>query len=109
MQAYLYLGSGVDDVVASLGLRAWPPSGCASRWSWPGGHGAHQHFWTNPAAVKRCYDTGGLSVWQGAVNLARDMVRNHGMPSMVDRRPFKLGENLAISPGAVIHRSEVFD
>jgi polyhydroxyalkanoate synthase len=67
------------------------------------------YFWTNPAAVKRCYDTGGLSVWKGAVNLVRDMVSNHGMPSMVDRRPFKLGQTLAISPGAVIHRSEVFE
>jgi polyhydroxyalkanoate synthase len=67
------------------------------------------YFWTSPAAVKRCYDTGGLSVLKGARNLARDMVRNHGLPSLVDRRPFKLGDNLAISPGAVIHRSEVFE
>ena len=110
MQAYLYLGSGVDDVVDSLGLdgvaaerirfalilvrEALAPT---------------NFFWTNPAAVKRCYDTGGLSVWRGVVNLARDMVGNHGMPSVVDRRPFTLGENLAISPGAVIHRSEVFE
>ena len=110
MQAYLYLGSEVDDVVDSLGLDGM----AAERIRFAliqvrEALAPTNSFWTNPAAVKRYYDTGGLSVWRGAVNLARDMVSNHGMPSMVDRRSFKLGENLAISPGAVIHRSEVFE
>jgi polyhydroxyalkanoate synthase len=110
MQAYLYWGSGVDDVVASLGLEGM----AAERVRFAliqvrEAMAPTNYFWTNPAAVKRCYDTGGLSVWKGAVNLVGDMVRNHGLPSMVDRRPFRLGENLAISPGAVIHRSEAFE
>ena len=37
------------------------------------------------------------------------MRHNHGMPSLVDRRPFKVGENIAATPGAVIHRTEVFE
>jgi polyhydroxyalkanoate synthase len=110
MQAYLYFGAGVDDVVDSLGL----DGRAAERMRFAlilarEAMAPTNFFWSNPAAVKRCYDTGGRSVWRGAVNLTRDMLRNHGMPSMVDRRPFKLGENLAISPGAVIHRSEVFE
>ncbi len=110
MQAYLYWGSGVDDVVASLGLEGM----AAERLRFAliqvrEAMAPTNYFWTNPAAVKRCYDTGGLSVLKGAVNMARDMAGNHGMPSMVDRRSFRLGENLAISPGAVIHRSEVFE
>ena len=110
MQAYLYLGSSVDDVVDSLGLE-----GVAAgrlRFALELAREAMaptNNFWTNPAAVKHYYETGGLSVWRGAVNMTSDMLRNHGMPSMVDRRPFRLGENLAISPGAVIHRSEVFE
>ena len=28
---------------------------------------------------------------------------------MVDRKPFKIGENLAATPGAVIYRTEVFE
>jgi polyhydroxyalkanoate synthase len=109
-QTYLYLGSRVDDVVASLGLE-----GIAAERARFGLTLAREamaptnFFWTNPAAVKRCYDTGGRSVWRGTVNLARDMVGNHGLPSMVDRRPFELGGNIAASPGAVIHRSEVFE
>jgi polyhydroxyalkanoate synthase subunit PhaC len=110
MQAYLYFGAEVDDAVDSLGL-----DGVAAermRFALELAREAMaptNFFWTNPAAVKRCYDTGGLSVWRGAVNMYRDMVHNHGMPSMVDRRPFTLGETIAVSPGAVIHRSEVFE
>ena len=108
MQAYLYLGSSVDDVTDSLGLDGM----AAERVRFAlmlvrEAVAPTNFFWTNPAAVKRCYDTGGLSVWHGAVNLTRDVLRNHGMPSMVNRRPFKLGQTIAISPGAVIHRSEV--
>jgi polyhydroxyalkanoate synthase subunit PhaC len=110
MQAYLYFGGEVDDVVDSLGLDGMTAE--RIRFALVLAREAMaptNFFWTNPAAVKRAYDTGGLSVWRGAVNLTRDMLRNHGMPSMVDRRPFKLGENIGISPGAVIHRSEVFE
>ena len=110
MQAYLYLGASVDDVVDSLGVDGM----AAERVRFAlmlvrEAMAPTNNFWTNPTAVKRCYDTGGRSVWHGAVNLTHDTLRNHGMPSMVNRRPFKLGENIAVSPGAVIHRSEVFE
>ncbi len=110
MQAYLYLGSSVDDVVDSLGLEGLAAE--RLRFALMLAREAlapTNNFFTNPAALKRCYDTGGLSVWHGVANLTRDVRRNHGMPSMVDRKPFQLGENIAVSPGAVIHRSEVFE
>jgi len=66
-------------------------------------------FAANPAAVKRCYDTGGGSVRRGLANWAGDLRHNHGMPSMVDRRPFTIGENLAATPGSVVYRNEVFE
>ena len=31
------------------------------------------------------------------------------MPSMVDTRPFEVGGNLAVTPGQVVHRSDVFE
>jgi polyhydroxyalkanoate synthase len=31
------------------------------------------------------------------------------MPSTVDRRPFSVGGNLAVTPGRVVHRAEVFE
>ena len=110
MQAYLYLGASVDDVVDSLGVDGM----AAERVRFAlmlvrEAVAPTNNFWTNPTAVKRFYDTGGRSVWRGAVNLTHDTLRNHGMPTMVNRRPFRLGENIGVSPGAVIHRSEVFE
>jgi polyhydroxyalkanoate synthase len=66
-------------------------------------------FLTNPAAMKHAFDTSGLSLLRGARNLFGDLRHNGGMPSMVDGRPFEIGRNLAVSPGAVVHREEVFE
>jgi polyhydroxyalkanoate synthase len=63
----------------------------------------------NPAALKRAFDTGGASLLRGWRNAAHDLLRNGGMPTRVDRRPFTVGENLAATPGAVIHREEMFE
>jgi polyhydroxyalkanoate synthase len=66
-------------------------------------------FWGNPAAMKTFIDTGGVSAMRGVANWLDDLARNGGLPNQVDRRPFKLGENLAATPGAVVHRSEMFE
>src|SRR5215510_8996911 len=65
-------------------------------------------FWTNPAALKRAFETGGVSVLRGTRNMARDLSRG-GMPQMVNREPFPVGEKLACTPGAVVYRDEIFE
>ena len=64
---------------------------------------------TNPAAMRKFVDTGGRSVWHGLKNYVDDLARNGGMPSMVDQSAFKVGENLATTPGAVIFRNELLE
>ena len=64
---------------------------------------------TNPAAMRKFVDTGGSSVWHGLKNYFDDLTRNGGMPSMVDQSAFKVGENLATTPGAVIFRNELLE
>jgi polyhydroxyalkanoate synthase len=61
----------------------------------------------NPAAIKRGFDTAGWSLLRGVRNLLRDAVHNGGMPSQVDTRPFVVGQTVAVTPGAVVHRDEV--
>jgi polyhydroxyalkanoate synthase len=63
----------------------------------------------NPAALKRAFDTGGRSVVRGLGHMLHDLVHNGGMPTQVDRSAFTVGENLGISPGAVVHRDEVIE
>jgi polyhydroxyalkanoate synthase len=65
-------------------------------------------FLTNPAALKRAFETGGLSVLRGGRNMVRDLTRG-GMPQMVNREPFPVGEKLACTPGAVVYRDEIFE
>ncbi|PDT74640.1 alpha/beta fold hydrolase [Bradyrhizobium sp. C9] len=64
---------------------------------------------TNPAAVRKFIDTGGQSLWSGLKNYIGDLTQNRGMPSMVDMSAFKVGENLATTPGAVIFRNELLE
>jgi polyhydroxyalkanoate synthase subunit PhaC len=64
---------------------------------------------TNPAAVRKFVDTGGSSVWRGLENYFDDLASNGGMPAMVDQSAFKVGENLATTPGAVIFRNELLE
>ena len=45
----------------------------------------------------------------GFATWSDDLRHNGGMPATVDRRPFTVGGNLAVTPGQVVHRSEVFE
>jgi len=66
-------------------------------------------IFTNPAAVRRFLDTGGQSLWRGLKNYLDDLTKNRGMPSMVDTSAFKVGDNLATTPGAVVFRNELLE
>lgn len=63
----------------------------------------------NPAAMKRMFETGGKSLIKGMQNAYDDLRNNGGMPSQVDGRPFKVGENLANSKGAVVYKDEMLE
>lgn len=64
---------------------------------------------TNPVALREAIDTRGASVVRGLRNFLQDVSENKGMPSMVDSTPYRVGENLACTPGKVIYREEIFE
>jgi polyhydroxyalkanoate synthase subunit PhaC len=64
---------------------------------------------TNPAALKRAFDTGGSSVVAGARNFIADLISNGGMPRQVDASGFELGRNLAATPGKVVFASDLME
>ncbi len=63
----------------------------------------------NPSALAKAWQTRGQSLVAGLRHFRHDLRHNGGMPSMVDTRPFKVGGNIAVTPGEVIHRSELFE
>ncbi|WP_422599733.1 alpha/beta fold hydrolase [Pseudomonas sp.] len=64
---------------------------------------------TNPAALRKLVDTGGMNLIRGARQFSSDLLHNRGMPSQVDSTPFKLGENIATAEGEVVLRNEMFE
>ncbi len=63
---------------------------------------------TNPEALRKAVETGGLSLVRGAQNMLHDMAHG-GMPAMVDRKQFVVGKDIACTPGAVVYRDEMFE
>ncbi len=63
----------------------------------------------NPTAMKKMAETKGGSLVKGLQNAYNDLKKNGGMPSQVDGRAFKVGENLATSPGAVVFQNEILE
>jgi len=63
----------------------------------------------NPQALKTAWDTRGQSLMKGLRNLYGDIRHNGGLPSQVDKRPFKVGENLATTEGSVVLRTEMME
>ncbi len=63
----------------------------------------------NPAALKKCVDSGGWSLWHGFKNFAGDLMQNGGLPAQVDTSKFAVGKNLATTPGAVVYRSPIME
>lgn len=66
-------------------------------------------FMANPSAMKAFFDTGGQSAVKGLKNLISDITQNNGLPSSVDTSKFKVGENLAVTPGNVVFRNDVLE
>ncbi len=109
-QAYLAAGKAVDGLVndAELGwsderrlrfaaenvLDALAPSNFAL---------------TNPTVLKATIDTGGQNFLKGGRQFVRDMSSPPRVPAMVDSSAFTVGEDLALSPGAVVLRTPVFE
>ncbi len=63
----------------------------------------------NPGALAKAWQTRGQSLVAGLRHLRHDLRHNGGMPSMVDTRPFTVGGNLAVTPGQVVHRGDLFE
>jgi poly[(R)-3-hydroxyalkanoate] polymerase subunit PhaC len=63
----------------------------------------------NPAAVKAAIDSGGQSTLAGLRNFATDMAVAPRVPTMVEPDAFEVGVDLAVTPGAVVLRTPVFE
>ena len=64
------------------------------------------YAWSNPGVIKETVDQGGLNLVRGARRFAEDFPH---LPDTVDTARFSVGENLAVTKGSVVLRTEVFE
>ena len=66
---------------------------------------------TNPEVLRRTADTGGENLLKGLSNLLADLERGKGQLRirMTDETKFKVGENIAVTPGKVIFRNDLME
>jgi polyhydroxyalkanoate synthase len=64
---------------------------------------------TNPEVLRKTAETGGENLIKGLNNLLTDLERGKGnlRIKMTDMDAFKLGENIAVSPGKVIYQNDL--
>jgi polyhydroxyalkanoate synthase len=64
---------------------------------------------TNPQVVKATLESGGENLVRGLKNMLDDLRRGKGQlrPRMTDLEAFKLGENVATTPGKVVFQNEL--
>jgi polyhydroxyalkanoate synthase len=63
----------------------------------------------SPAGWKALIDTGGLSAVRGLRSLLADLATPPRIPAMVEPGAFEVGKDLAVTPGAVVHRTDHFE
>jgi polyhydroxyalkanoate synthase len=63
----------------------------------------------NPKVLKRVIDTGGGNLVEGGRRFVRDFASKPRVPSMVEPDAFEVGTDLAVTPGAVVLRTEMFE
>ena len=64
---------------------------------------------TNPEVIASTLDSGGQNLLRGLENLLVDLERGNGRLSitMTDMKAFRLGENIATTPGKIIYQNEL--
>jgi polyhydroxyalkanoate synthase subunit PhaC len=63
----------------------------------------------NPAALSRTLQTNGANLTKGYQNFVHDLQHNGGLPAQVDDSGFEVGSNLAVTPGEIVMRTELFE
>ncbi len=69
----------------------------------------NNYLWANPQALKRTLETNGVNLLQGISNFLKDLEHGQGnlKISMVEKKAFSVGKNIATTPGKVVFQNEL--
>ena len=110
VQAYLAYGRSAEGLLVDAGL-GWRDN---ERLKWVltnliAAAAPSNYPLISPVAWKAFIDTGGLSAVRGLRALVSDMSSPPFIPAMVAPGAFEIGKDLAVTPGAVVARTDVFE
>ena len=110
MQGYLAVGETVDGVISDAQLDWQTERQARFAASNVLDALAPTNFpWSNPAVLRAIVDEGGANLVRGGRRFAADVSWPPRLPQSVDTEGFEVGSNLAVSPGSVVLRTEVFE
>lgn len=66
-------------------------------------------FWTNPGALQRFVDSSGESLVRGFQRLHEDLQLGNFLLRLADDTVWKIGENIAATPGYVVFRNDLME
>jgi polyhydroxyalkanoate synthase len=66
-------------------------------------------FWTNPSVVQKFMRTKGESIFKGFENWIEDIERGDNLIRIADTGAFKVGQNIATTPGFVVFRNRLME
>ncbi len=67
------------------------------------------NLWTNPEVLKATFESGGMSLWQGAMNFLDDVSRMLTGDAPAGTEDFEVGRDVAVTPGKVVFRNELIE
>jgi polyhydroxyalkanoate synthase len=110
MQSYLAIGGTVDGVISDAQLD-WQTERQArfTATNVLDALAPTNFPWSNPAVLRAIVDEGGVNLVRGARRFAADVSWPPRLPQSVDTDSFEVGGNLAVTPGSVVLRTEVFE
>lgn len=110
MQAYLEVRANLEETIAAAGLDVQEERRLRLAVDNLMDAGAPTNFLlTNPQALQALVDTRGGSLLRGARNFLGDISKDPRLPSNTRPGDFTVGQDLAATPGAVVHRTEIFE
>ena len=63
---------------------------------------------TNPVAIRKTMETGGVNLLAGLANMLADMADQRGLVKRRSNETWELGVNIAATPGSVIFQNDLF-
>jgi polyhydroxyalkanoate synthase len=110
LQSYLATGHTVDRLISDAGLDWRTERQARFAASNVLDALAPTNFpWSNPTVLKESIDAGGANLVRGGRRFLRDITRPPHLPASVDVTKFEVGGNLAVTPGSVVLRTDVFE